>query len=412
MKLSRVLLLAGMLAVQFAVFETGLRLAGGSEAAPEFQRLFTDDARIGYRLAPGAASVFKTPEFQTSIAINSSGVRDDEVGPKAADERRIVFLGDSLVMSIQVELGQTFTRLLEARLNANPLLRPWRYRVINAGVQGYGPVEELLFYEEVARALRPDIVLVGVFVGNDATEALASAPKLSPVRATADIAQEEAAQRLRRIVRRSMVLQIVRLRVNTLLDRFRQGEDISGPLTAYLSEPPPEVARGLDVTRACLADLAKRAKADGAAAGLVLFPARFQTDDGDFARLSAIVAASGATLVRDAASARFHDALGGLGLPMMDALDTLRTAPRRQELFFQQTVHLTPRGHQVVAEALERFLLDSGLVDRVQVPAATGRRRGPRRAMIDEDPSFVAGFMTTDDSEAGATPPVSRGTTL
>jgi hypothetical protein len=117
------------------------------------------------------------------------------------------------------------------------------------------------------------------------------------------------------------------------------------------------------VTRACLEGIAQRARDDGAATGLVLFPARFQTDDEDFGRLSAIVARSGRTLVRDGASTRFREALAGLGLPMLDTLDALRAAPRRHELFFQQTVHLTPRGHEVVAEALERFLLDSGLLD-------------------------------------------------
>ena len=73
---------------------------------------------------------------------------DEEIGPKAPDERRIVMLGDSLVLSVQVPFAQTFGELLERRLNARP--SAYRYRVINAGVQGYGPVEELLFFRAIA----------------------------------------------------------------------------------------------------------------------------------------------------------------------------------------------------------------------------------------------------------------------
>ena len=356
----------------FVVFEAGLRLKGGSEADPEFRQLFMDDDRIGYRLRPGARAHFKTPEFETDIVINSSGVRDDELGPKPGNERRIVVVGDSLVMSVQVPLEQTFTKRLEARLNASADRGPWRYRVVNAGVQGYGPVEQRLFFEHVARKFDADVVLVAVFVGNDAVEAVTSSGKLAPDRSAAVVAREEAAIALRRIVRNSMVLQILRLRVSTLADRFRQGQEISGPLLTYVASPPPDIARGLDITRQCLADIAAMAREDGARTGLVLMPARFQTDDGDFSRLEAILAQGGQTLVRDAASLRFKEALAPLNLPMMDALDALREAPRRQELFFQQTVHLTPRGHEVVAEALERFVLASGLVGgRPGLPAPT-----------------------------------------
>jgi hypothetical protein len=146
------------------------------------------------------------------------------------------------------------------------------------------------------------------------------------------------------------------------VDRFRTAQELSGPLLTYVPSPPPEIARGLELTRQCVADIAEAARADGARTGLLLMPARFQTDDGDFSRLEAAVAQGGQSLVRDAATERFKSALAPLGLPTMDALDALRVAPRRQELFFQQTVHLTPRGHEIVAAALERFVVGSGLI--------------------------------------------------
>ncbi len=359
---------------QFGVFEAGLRLKGNSEAAPGFQRLFMTDPYIGYRLRPGARTHFKTSEFETDIQIDGAGVRDDEIPPKAPGERRIVVLGDSLVMAIQVPTAQTFCRRLEERLNADPAA-PYHYRVINAGVQGYGPVEELLFDEHVARALDPDVVLVAVFVGNDAMEAADSASKLGAA-SMAAAAPPPADTRawIRRVVRRSMVLQIFRMRLLEVGWRLGRREPIDRALTMYLPQTPPDMQRGLAVTRECMTRIRALAAQQRARAGIVLLPARFQVADDDFARLKEMVAQDGATLVRDAATHRFAAALAGAGLPLLDALPALRDSPHRARIFFQDTVHLTPIGHDVLAAALERFLFDSRLLDpprRAPVAAAS-----------------------------------------
>lgn len=378
----RALLFASILAVQFVLFEAGLRLAGGSEAAPEFQALFMTDPRIGHRLQPGATAHFRTPEFATDIAINSSGVRDAEFGAKPPGERRVVILGDSLVMAVQVPLEQTFAKQLEARLNAADTAHTWR--VINAGVQGYGPVEEWLFFDHVAAAFEPDVVLVAVFVGNDAVEAVDSAARLERDGAVG-AAIDDTERALRRIVRQSMVLQTVRLRVRTALDRVRVSQAVpERPLATYLADPPDEVTRGLEITRRYLAKIAERAEALGARVGLVLVPARFQLDDEDYGRLRDIVAATGASLVRDAATARFADALAPLGLPIVDLLPVLRSEADPAGLFFRENVHFTERGHAVTAAALERFVRSDDLHpggdgERVVADAAADGRAGAYR---------------------------------
>ncbi len=185
------LLLLAIAGAQFALFEIALRTWGHSEAAPAFQALFMPDPVIGYRLRPNARTRFVTAEFDTEIAINGQGVRDDtDIGAKPPNERRIVVLGDSLVLSVQVGWQQTFGKLLEDRLNREPL-DGIRYRVINAGVQGYGPVEELLFFRQVARAFQPDLVIETIFVANDAEEAATSAPRLQgPARPASDTLSE------------------------------------------------------------------------------------------------------------------------------------------------------------------------------------------------------------------------------
>ena len=93
-------------------------------------------------------------------------------------------------------------------------------------------------------------------------------------------------------------------------------------------------------------------------------PARFQVDDADYGRLKAVVTSAGGSLLRDAATERFDAALAPLGIPRLDVLPALRAALPGPDLFYQETVHLTPRGHAVLAAALDRFIEDHRLLPR------------------------------------------------
>ena len=362
MRLRRALLLLAIAAAQFAVFEVALRLWGHSEASVAFQTLFMPDPVIGYRLRPNTRTRFTTVEFDTEIAVNAQGVRDDrDIGPKPPGERRIVVLGDSLVLSVQVDMRQTFCRLLEERLNRGG--GPIHYRVINAGVQGYGPVEEMLFYREIARAFQPDLVIETIFVGNDAEEAVTSASRIpGSTPAPVSAVTESLVSRTRRLVRRSMVLQVLRLRVVGVTGRFRTWmSPPEPPLQSYAANPAPRIDRGLQISRDCVAAIVADAAAAGARTMIMLMPARFQVDDADYGHLKEAVEGAGGNLVRDGATKRFDAAMSTIPVPRFDALPPLRAALPGPDVFFQQTVHLTPRGHEVVAAALEAFIRQQGL---------------------------------------------------
>ena len=353
-------LLVAILAIQFVLIETALRAYGQYAGSTTFQELFMDDPDVGIRLRPGTDIRYTTDEFTTDIRVNPQGVRDDQpIGPKAPGEKRIVVLGDSLVLSVQVDAAQTFCERLEARLNIAAAGTRWR--VINAGVQGYGPVEQWLLFDRVAAQFEPDIVMSVVFVGNDALEAADGAETLRTGRPK--VVNDPGARRWRRVIRSSVVLQAARVRWDQLRSRFvlRTPER---PLASYLTAPPAIVAEGLDRSRDAFGRIAERARAIGAMPVIVLMPARFQVNDEDFEALDAAVRQAGGVLDRQAASRRFAQTLAPLGVPTIDLQPVLAKQPEPEGLFFQQNVHLTPRGHEVVAGTLLEFLRGQQLIER------------------------------------------------
>ena len=120
--------------------------------------------------------------------------------------------------------------------------------------------------------------------------------------------------RLRRLVRRSMVLQVAAAAarvgdrpVSRAAARRRSRRSSPTP-----SSPAPRIAEGLRIARDCVQAIAAEAAASGARTMVMLMPARFQVDDADYGRLKEAVEGAGGTLVRDAATARFDEALAPL----------------------------------------------------------------------------------------------------
>jgi hypothetical protein len=358
--MKRLGLIAVIMVVEFAIFEAGLRMFGDFEAGVAFQSLFVSDQRIGFRLRPGAEVRYWTSEFDTTLTINAQGVRDDEpIAAKAADERRVLILGDSYVFAVQVPFRDTMGERLEARLNETATGHRWR--VLDGGVQGYGPVEQWLFYRHVAAAFQPDIVLIMVSVANDAIEALDARATLEAGKVPQATQVDAARLLMRQVFRSSAVLQLVRRRYDLLRARVSTAV-AETPMTIYLHDPPAPVVEGLEVATRAFGRIADEAQRDGAAAGFVLMPARFQLDDVEFERLAKDTAESGGRLERDAATHRFSRSLKPLGCPILDLLPVYAGTHEGPPLHFVRNSHLTARGHQVTADAMFEVLRAYGLV--------------------------------------------------
>ena len=149
--------------VTFGILELVLRLSVGDAYAS----LYRPDPRTHYRLSPGGEKVFQHPAAhgggRIRVAINRDGFRGDELLPLGA-ARRVVVYGDSYIAGEYSSLENTFVERLEDRLTRD-LGEP--VEAVNAGVVGYGPDQVLLRMQAGMAELRPELVIVAVYAGND-----------------------------------------------------------------------------------------------------------------------------------------------------------------------------------------------------------------------------------------------------
>lgn len=99
--------------------------------------------------------------------LNIFGQRSAD-NPKA--KNRILMLGDSFTFGMNVAQNQTMSAILESQLNQQPNSKNADWDVQNAGVIGYSIRQELIYLKREFNKLKPQIVVLNVFVGNDLTE--------------------------------------------------------------------------------------------------------------------------------------------------------------------------------------------------------------------------------------------------
>lgn len=174
--LKNLALLAGVLVVCALVLEGMTRLVVDDGMSYELEmwkyaRLVKmRDPEIGHRhRRNGAAELMGVP-----VRTNDFGLRGPAIADKAAPGvARIAFVGDSIAMGWGVAEQETFAhRVIE------DLVRQGRkVDGFNLGVGNYNTTQELMLFQAVGAALKPDIIVLAYFI-NDA-EPIPTYPKES-----------------------------------------------------------------------------------------------------------------------------------------------------------------------------------------------------------------------------------------
>ena len=145
--------------VTLAALEVLLRVAdfrelreGVSERSLSYQY----DAELGWMPTPGSNSIV-TNARTIHVHHNSLGLRDDEFSLDA--KPTIMFLGDSFVWGLDAEADERFSELLKARIAG--------YKILAAGVSGFGTDQEYLLLKRLWPKVRPAVVVLIFCTQND-----------------------------------------------------------------------------------------------------------------------------------------------------------------------------------------------------------------------------------------------------
>ena len=114
------------------------------------------DAELGWIPKPYSTSMV-TNARTIHFRHNSLGLRDDEFS--LDDKPTIMFLGDSFVWGLDSEAGERFSDLLKPKIRD--------YKILAAGVSGYGSDQEYLLLQRLWPQVKPAVVVLVFCTQND-----------------------------------------------------------------------------------------------------------------------------------------------------------------------------------------------------------------------------------------------------
>lgn len=345
-------LFAAEVAVPFLVNDQVLRTLST-------QRLLDEDPLLDFKWKKNAGGFFISPEFFVPVKTNPRRLRNPEaaLGKVPDGPLRLLILGDSFAAGYGVAEEKSFAGILRERLAG-------RAEVVNAGVNGYGPLHELMYYHVEGRGYRPDAVLL-CFYPNDLMDGL-----YLPLEAFNDTGVDLA--RVDAFIRDSSY-RFTDMRLQSgpppgnlaglagqalglfhLRRHFSYQDIINGrsDLSVFLKNPQRPLASRWRANLRLVRQLAELCRKDGIGFALAAIPMWVQVHPEDWRPF-----ASGAGLSAELVDMRQpQELVAGLAreldVPFLDALPEMRRAGAAERLYFRRDDHLNPAGHAALAEFL------------------------------------------------------------
>jgi lysophospholipase L1-like esterase len=322
-RLAPVLLLVGVVAACGLAAELAAARLGFLEYPPAMNR---GHPTRGYTLRAGFQGESK---LGIPFSVGTHGFRSPELAvPKPAGTRRVLVLGDSVAWGAGIREEETFARRLEAALRES-LDCP--VEVVNAGVSGYGSIEELDVLRHEGLGFEPDVVLV-YHVENDNLVRV-------PVGGSLATALKDA------IVYRSHLVGALLQGWRTLRWRAEAARRGGGERDAYVAELRAWDRRpGTEASLAALREIAELAKRNGAQPILASHPSVITDRSSDAVR-----------------NERLREVASQAGMPFVDVEGALLPVRDRPLAVSETDLHPNAFAHARIADWL-----------RVPVGAALG----------------------------------------
>jgi hypothetical protein len=304
---------------------------------------------------------------------------------KEAGTFRIMFLGDSMTEAVQVNLDQTFCHLLEQRFHE----KGKKVEVLNCGVNGYSPLQELLLLRREAPRYRPDLVVLGLFLDNDVsgchptlnTKADESpSAKLDGQTLVFDFSRPEDSygsyhrQPIYSIRKWSAVYRWLRAaRPGQSAPAGAAANDVIPTRHMLYADPsPPEWDDAWAVLERTLLDMSADSARQGARFLIVSLPCSQVVDVDAWADiLQRRPAMRSKSWDLEAPERRLKSIAQQHGLPLFQPLPMFQARTKEGTMYLGNVGHLNPRGHQVAAELVEAFLDENHFLNDVASSTAT-----------------------------------------
>jgi hypothetical protein len=375
---ANVALAAGAFAAAVALVEVGLRIyawrytpadAGLWVAAPEY----------GWHLRPGRKTYAdQFGEYHTDVRITARGFRDVEHEyQKGQGVFRILVLGDSYIEALQVELAESFPRLLEERMNAS---QGARVEVISAGVSAWSTDNELLYFRAEGHRFHPDLVLLAFTSANDVRESYEPFNRMAwrPGHAKPAVSLDESgkcrfeaagnrpAEPWWRGLRLAAFLEGGLDNVRTkpfarLAPAVAPAYPVPADMLVYAADYPPEVSEAWRVSNALVRALREEVEASGAAFAVMIVNGPWAHDPKRWAFMLWNYKPAIEEWDPHKPNRLLNAFLGDEGIPFVDLLTGFEAAKSSRKLFFDWDVHWTREGHRVAAEQAADFLTHRSL---------------------------------------------------
>jgi len=342
--------------IAFALGEVVIRLAAPQQLILVRPDLWQPADSVGYLRRADVHVPMNTGERSVTVHTDRDGFRVGESGRQEA-ALDVLLLGDSFMEALQVEHEQStahqLERLLVERVGAPVVVR-------NSGVGGWDPNHYLIQSRRLAARDTFSLVVVAVFVGNDAV----------PWR-TDRIAPRAPVQRNRFRLPRSLApkefVQSFLAPVNDILEershlfillktqsarlRMRLGLTASYFPVEYMRSEASAPRWG--VTTAILKDLDTESRARGMPVMFVLVPEQFQVYAAAFEQYVRGFGIDSTAVDLDQPTRLLGEHLRGAGLTVVDALPAFRqAAPNSPPLFGRIDAHLSAEGHALLASVI------------------------------------------------------------
>ena len=327
-----------------------------------------------------------TDNYNVLAVFNSDGFRDDEFKvEKDVDVFRIAVLGDSFEEALQVELADTWQKVLMRKLEGD-LKR--KVEVYNFGVSGYGTDQEWLTLKEKVWKYKPDLVILA-FTANDIGDAFKNKLVVFKGDELYLMKPDERLKgnRLGSFARRTYIYHMLiragsanvfgkRIieKVRTKVLGFPKEEKfflsdaqlVQGPfeIVASQNNPPNEVLEGWRIVKALIWDMKKQADENGAKFLVTVNVSKMQIIPSDWEKLRDLYQIDPVDSSPFEISKVLGDFLHDKSIDFYDPIEDAKTwYSEKGDLHYRQDAHYNRNGHLFMGESTARFVIDHEIVN-------------------------------------------------